>query len=385
MSEAKVLSPPFLAKVLNRPAAVKHKVLGRGKSPEARDPKALTQRCPCVQDRHIVAVQKLMSYSFAILMLTLALQAPAATAQDKPLPDREKFLIEFQVKRNGLYRMFGNMNNVAAESQYTYTETVSEMSLDGSGKVKKTKKQVFEVTPTRVPYMTYRRQTVKDGVAVSPQDLARQDAENEKALAKEEAGWQKARARDTKKTEATKRQAAAAARRDPDKPALAGDAPKTAAPAIRTAPPPPKLSDSPVLQATDFQMVRREQIDGLPVILLTFKPKPKYKGGGDFEKILRNTSGRIWVSEADYELVKIEADVQSTVNFGLGLLAKVQPGSRGVFEWRKVNNEVWLPYRQDFTAKLRVLLIKGEHRRELHEFSNHQKYTVSTQIKFEGK
>jgi hypothetical protein len=127
--------------------------------------------------------------------------------------------------------------------------------------------------------------------------------------------------------------------------------------------------------------VRREYIDGQPLILMTFKPNPKYKGGGDMEKILKHTSGRVWVSETDYELVKVEADVESSVNFGLGLLAKIQPGSRGIFEWRKINNEVWLPYRQDFTAKVRILLIKGQHMRELHEFSNYKKYTVSTQIK----
>jgi hypothetical protein len=165
-----------------------------------------------------------MTYSFATLMLTLALQAPAAAVQDKPLPDREKFLIEFQVKRNGLYRMFGNMNNVPAESQYTYTETVSEMSLDGSGKVKNTKRQVFEVTPTRVQWMTYRRQTVKDGVAVSQKDLDKQDAENEKALASVEAGWKRAWADTQKRTEAAKKQTDAAIKKDLDKQGLTGDA-----------------------------------------------------------------------------------------------------------------------------------------------------------------
>jgi hypothetical protein len=302
-----------------------------------------------------------MRIPLATLTLVLALQATSVATQDnKPLPDREKFLIEFQVKRNGLYRMFGNMNNVSAESQYTYTETVSEMSLDGSGKVKKSKQQVFEVTPTRVPYMTFSRQIIKDGVAVSQKDLDRQDAANEKALAKEEAVLAKNKAQKTKE----------AAGRKPDAPHP---------PAVA---PPRKMEESPVLRATDFQLVRREFIDGHPVILMTFKPNPKYKDGGDaFMKVLQRTSGRVWVSETDYELVKIEADVDKTVNFGLGLLAKLQPGSRGIFEWRKVNNEVWLPHRQEFTAKVRIFLVKGQNTRELHEYSNHKKYTVSTQIK----
>lgn len=338
-----------------------------------------------------------MSYSFATLILTLALQAPAPVVQEKPLPDREKFLIEFQVKRNGLYRMFGNMNNVSAESQYTYTETVSEMSLDGAGKVKKTKQQVFEVTPTRVPYMTYSRQIIKDGVAVSEKDLNKQDAENEKAVAREEAAHAKSRALTEKMRKDARKKFDSAINEELDKLGLTGEARNAEEPRARerlqqaisrasAKPPAPKMEDSSILRATNFQLVRREQIDGHPVILMTFKPNPKYKGGGEaFEKVLQRTSGRVWVSESDYELVKIEADVDQTVNFGLGLLAKLQPGSRGIFEWRKINNEVWLPYRQEFTAKVRIFLVKGQHTRELHEYSNHKKYSVSTQIKVVDK
>jgi hypothetical protein len=109
---------------------------------------------------------------------------------------------------------------------------------------------------------------------------------------------------------------------------------------------PPKMEDSWVLMATDFQLVRREVIAGIPTVLMTFKPNPKYKSGGDAEeKILQSAAGSSWVSEEDYQLVKIESEVMSPINFGLCLLAKVQPGSKGIFELRKITIEVWLPYR----------------------------------------
>jgi hypothetical protein len=91
--------------------------------------------------------------------------------------------------------------------------------------------------------------------------------------------------------------------------------------------------------------------------------------------------GRAWVSEDDYELVKLEADISQAINFGLGLLAKIQPGSRGTFEWRKINNEVWLPYRADFAAKVRILLVKDQNIREVTEYSDHKKFVVSTEIR----
>jgi hypothetical protein len=147
--------------------------------------------------------------------------------------------------------------------------------------------------------------------------------------------------------------------------------------------PPPKLEDSSILKALDFQLVRRETIDGQPTILLSFKPRPKYKPADDLTKILYHTQGRVWVSEDDYEMVKVEAQVIDPISFGLGLLAKVQAGSMGVFEWRKVNNEIWMPSKEDFTAKVRILLVKGEHVREIHEYYDHKKYVVDTQLRFE--
>ena len=48
---------------------------------------------------------------------------------------------------------------------------------------------------------------------------------------------------------------------------------------------------------------------------------------------------------------------------------------------RKFNNEVWLPYRADFAAKVRMLLVKGLNIREVTEYSDHKKFVVSTEIK----
>jgi hypothetical protein len=82
------------------------------------------------------------------------------------------------------------------------------------------------------------------------------------------------------------------------------------------------------------------------VILLGFKPNLAYKPRGDIAKMLQHATGHVWVSESDYELVKLEAQVIDTISFGMGILGRVQPGSRGAFEWRKINDEIWLPLRE---------------------------------------
>jgi hypothetical protein len=302
-------------------------------------------------------------------------------------------LIEFQVKRPGIWRMFGDSDDDRLLAQYTYKETVTEMPLDSKGQAKKTKSDVFERIPSRLLGYVYRRQIVKNGLPLTQKDLDKQDKEYEKFLVKEEASARKWTAENTKRQAAAQRKQDEALSKALDKKGLTAEERKIheqrareerEQAAARARAIPRKMEDSWVLRASDFQLVRREVIAGVPTILMTFQPNPKYKGGGELEeKFLQNVSGRVWVSEDDYQLVKIEAEVMAPIKIGMGLLAKIQPGSKGIFEWRKINNEVWLPYREDFTGKVRILLVKGQHARELHEYSDYRKYSVSTEVKFE--
>jgi len=337
--------------------------------------------------------------NLVLLLATLTLAPPQAAPQDaKPLPDRTNFLIEFQVKRPGLYRLAGAMADINAESKYTYTETITEISLDSDGRTKSTQQQVVEYIPTHLAGFIYERQTVKNGVPLTLKELDRQDRKHQENLAKAELTRQKwidgapQRAEDAKlEKEKQRQQFEKKLAANLDRQNLSGEARKAREREERETfekiisgenKPTPAMSNSPILNVADFQLVRREIIDGHPTILLSFQPNPKYKGPtGDIEKMFQHTTGYVWVSEDDYQPVKIDLEVKDAIKFGLGLLAKIQPGSRGTFEWRKINNEVWLPYRQNFSAKVRILLVKGENIREIHEYSDHKKYVVSTEIR----
>jgi hypothetical protein len=288
-----------------------------------------------------------------VLLAALLLGLP----QEKPLPERSSFLIEFQVKRPGLWKAFGDFTDSRLARQYTYVERVTETTLDSKGNAKGSKANVFEVIPTRIDGFTYRRQIIKDGKPLTQKELDKQDSKQEEEIGKVERERAKAMARSAK--------------------AKPNPAPTPPRPA-------PRIEDSEILNAADFQLLRRESIDGHPVILLSFKPNLAYKPRGDIAKMLQHATGHVWVSESDYELVKLEAQVIDTISFGMGILGRVQPGSRGAFEWRKINDEIWLPLREDFTAKARILLVKGMHMREVHEYSEHKKYSVNTEVQFQA-
>ena len=278
-----------------------------------------------------------MMLSYALLVLSLA-------AQEQALPDRTEFLIEFQVKRPGLMKAFGGNPDPVRASQYTYTEKVTELTLDSNGNTKSSETDIFHVIPTRLPGYTYRRQVVKHGVPLTQAELDKQDRKHEEDLAKAEGDRRKWNEESIKRRAEARRKFQETIAKTLDKEKVTGEerrkreeeALKTYDAVMSGQRPanarPPKMEDSSILNALDFQLVRREVIDGVRTIVLSFKPKPKHKPQDDLTKILYHTQGFVWVSEVDYEMVKVEAQLIDPLSFGLGLLAKVQPGSKGVFE-----------------------------------------------------
>jgi hypothetical protein len=280
---------------------------------------------------------------------------PAAAQQsERPLPELKSFLNEFQVKRMGLFKALMDVH-VDSTGQYTYMEKCTEITLDSAGKPKNSKPDVYEIIPTGAPSQVYRRQTIKTGVPLSQKELDKHDRGFKESLARQEAAEQR-------------RRAAAAAK-----------------PKQEPAKKPERGPENMFLSLFEFRIAGREVIDDRPLILLTFKPKPNYKPHDSLEKMLQHVTGRAWVSEDDYELARVEADLVDRITFGAGILARIQPGSKGAMEWRRINNEVWLPYKREFIADARILLLKGMHQHVTSEFSDYRKYSVDTELKFGTK
>jgi hypothetical protein len=119
-------------------------------------------------------------------------------------------------------------------------------------------------------------------------------------------------------------------------------------------------------------------IEGHGTILATLIPKNGVKPQTDDGKIMRHFKACAWISESDYELVRVEIEAIDDLSFGLGLLARVHKGTIATFQRRRVNNEIWLPERVTWTASARVLLLKGVRLRGVSEFSGYRKFTVDT-------
>ena len=125
-------------------------------------------------------------------------------------------------------------------------------------------------------------------------------------------------------------------------------------------------------------MLRREPIDGIDTIFATLTPKAGARPQTDDGKIMRHFKARAWISESDYELVRVEIEAIDDLSFGLGLLARVHKGTVATYQRRKVNGETWLPAKVTWTASARVLLLRRLRLRGVSEFSNYRRYTVDT-------
>jgi hypothetical protein len=262
--------------------------------------------------------------------------------EEKPLPDAATFLSEF---RKTLH------SDDTLLSQYTYTEKETEITLDSDGKPKKTETNVFQVIHGAEEWQTYRRQLVKNGIALSEKELGKVDREEKDRVAKETV---------KRANESSSKRDQAKAKSDREEQEALDD----------------------VFSMYDVHLVRRELVDSIATVLITFKTKPGYKPRTTIGRILQHIGGRAWIAEDDHELAKIEAEVIDPISVAGGLLAKLQKGSTAVFERRKVNNEIWLPVREEAYVNGKILLLKGLRIRDITEYSDYRKYSVDTILKF---
>lgn len=277
----------------------------------------------------------------ALVLAVLLVGAPPA--QERPLPDFDAFAAE--VKKH-------LATDEERQSGYVFNERRVEQKVNATGRVTGESVKIYEVYPGLPGEDRYRRLIEEDGRSTSPDRLAQQDARRRKE-AEEYA---------RKQAVASERQKDA---REQDKARQEYSA---------------AVED--IFRVYDIQMVRREPIEGIDTILATLIPKPGARPRTADGKVMRHFKARAWISESDYELVRVEIEAIDTLSFGLGLLARVHKGTVATYQRRKVNGETWLPAEVTWTASARVLLLRRLRLRGVSEFSDYRRYSVDTRTTF---
>jgi len=277
--------------------------------------------------------------NLAILVSGLLSSPIRAQEVEKPLPEFASFVAEVKSRLH---------MNQSLLKNYTYQQRNIQKHLDKNGRVKKVETSLYEIFPDADPELTYRRLVEKDGKRVPERELTKQLRDYEKRRAKKDKKRLESDAKADEKAKNEEREAIDEA-----------------------------------FRLFEIVMEGREMIDGRPTIRFSFKPKPGVKAKSSEGKTLLKFAGHAWFDEAFYEMVRVEAEAIKDVSFGFGLLAKLHKGSKGLFERRLFNNEVWLPSTTRFSGSLRLMLVKGMRMEVTDQYFDYRKFSVETSVSYD--
>jgi hypothetical protein len=231
---------------------------------------------------------------------------------ERPLPDIPALMHAVEVNQRA---------SEAIEKDYMYRSVQTHEETDGHGGVKKAETMeydIFWVNGVRV-----HRLTKKNGKELSADEQKKESEQIDKQLARAKERRAKA---DEKGTET-----------DPGGHEV--------------------VTVSRLLELGSFTNPRRVGLNGRDTIAVDFVGDPKAKTKNRFEDVIRDLAGTAWVDEKDKVLVKAQAHFVNSFKVGAGMVANIQKGTSFEGEWRKINDEVWLPSMFDGQGAARVLVL----------------------------
>ena len=230
-------------------------------------------------------------WGHARVLLTTTLVAavaatPVAQTSDAPLPNRDELVRQVRERVRLDYEL---------QTQYTYLEKRRDVNLSKLGKVTVGPLRTFEVYPSKQPGRTYKRLVAIDGKPLDPAELARRDEEHRRNVL---AQAEQAKV-ETPRQRAVRLQKEADDQRERD--AIVNDA-------------------FAVFEPT---LAGRETVDGQSVIVATLTPRQDVEARTREGRWMKKFSGRIWIAEADHQVVKIDMVANDDISIGLGLVGRV--------------------------------------------------------------
>jgi hypothetical protein len=274
-------------------------------------------------------------------------QMPAAPLANKPLPASADL-----IKRMRAAIHFDE----DLQHAYTYLERRRDVKISGLGKVTVGPLRTFEVYPSNQPGRTYKRLIAIEGQPLPAAELAQRDEQHRRdVLAEVE--------RDKAETAAMKSaRLAKEAEERREREQIVSDAFAVFEPTV----------------------IGREVIDGQDVIVLWVRPRPNVSPRTREGSYMKKFAGKIWVVEADAQIVKLDLSAFDDISVGFGFVGRVQQGARLEFARRRVNDETWLPASSHISAKGRTLLFRPFTFDVRTDYLDYKKWSVETKVTYEG-
>ncbi len=228
---------------------------------------------------------------------------------------------------------------------YTYTERDVEHKLDGNGQIKSTEIRTYELMQLYGEPVT--RLIEKDDKPLNAKDAAKEDERIQKLADKRKNESEEER----RKREAEKEKAREKGR----------------------------VFVSEVEDAYDFHMIGSEPINGRDAWVIEGEPRPGFRAHLKEAEMLPKIHGRLWIDKSEMQLAKIDIAAVGTLSFGW-ILARIHSGTNIVYEWTKINDEVWLPLRYEGKLDMRIALFKSDNEQAAGTYRDYKKFRTSAKI-----
>ena len=252
-----------------------------------------------------------------IVSCVLLIASPAAERENEGFPTNVQ---AFMRKVREAVRL-----DYEIQKEFAYTEHRRDIRMSPLGKVSVGPVRTFEVFPSETPGRPRKRLLAVDGKPLDPAELARREADHQRALAERRAETPRERARRLENEAEEKRERNAV------------------------------LDDA--LAVFDIEFVGRKIVDGQRLLLANATPRPHARVTTREGKWMKQFAGEVWISESDHQIARLDMRAIDDVSIGWGIVGRVHKGSRFVFARRKIE-DTWLPCEVTFDATGRSLLFR---------------------------
>ncbi len=264
--------------------------------------------------------------------LLFLLLVPAVFGQDAKEPDAKEII------RQSVHHDLLNFERL---KNYTYQEHDEVKSLDKHEKLKKTERDTYDVLI--IGGHDYEKLIAHDDRPLSPKDASKEQEKMDKEIERRNHESASDKAKIEKQRQEQR-----------------------------------KFLDE-VPEEFNFKLLGVDQVSGKPAWVISAEPKPGYEPKSRGAKFIASMRGKVWIDQAEYQWVKVEAQATGKISYGFGML-KVNPGATVKFEQARVNDEVWLPAHASIRVDGRAALLVPIHDQIEMQFKDYRKFQAESQF-----
>lgn len=210
-----------------------------------------------------------------------------------------------------------------------YLERRRDVKISRLGKVTVGPLRTFEVYPSDQPGRTYKKLIEIDGRPLTAEEAAQRDAEHQRNLRREA---------ERERTETPRQRSERLQKAEEERlhrEAMVDDA----------------------VAVFEARFVGREVIEGRRVLVADLTPLASARVRTREGRWMKHFAGRIWVDEAQFQVVRLDMRAFEDVTIGWGIVGRIHEDSRLLYRRRLFEN-FWVPAELTYKATGRTLLFR---------------------------